>query len=152
MISSGNTASSHSGLIPLKTAYKIEGNCSGRSRVRRILLTFIQLLLLTVFARNLVHAHKFRTIQKTARYFFLYNWQSRDQASVNVPCRFQEHWKQWRLVNWASNITNFLPRFCVYDRASVLIFHCLAMASFDYTTFHYIYTVHTYPLFKRHRI
>ena len=47
MISFGNAASSHSGLIPLKTAYKKkEGNCSGRSQVRRILLTCIPLLLL----------------------------------------------------------------------------------------------------------
>ena len=45
MTSFGNAASSHSGLIPLKTAYKKEGNCSGRSRVSRILLTCIQLLL-----------------------------------------------------------------------------------------------------------
>ena len=47
MISFGNAASSQSGLVPLKTAYKKEkGNCSGRSRVRRILLTCIQLLLI----------------------------------------------------------------------------------------------------------
>ena len=46
MISFGNAASSHSGLIPLKTAYKKNGNCSGRSRERRILLTCIQLLLI----------------------------------------------------------------------------------------------------------
>ena len=46
MVSFGNAASSHSGLIPLKTAYKRRGNCSGRSRVRRILLTCIQLLLI----------------------------------------------------------------------------------------------------------
>ena len=46
MISFGNEASSYSGLIPLKTAYKKEGNCCGRSRVRRILLTCIQLLLI----------------------------------------------------------------------------------------------------------
>ena len=46
MISFGNAASSRSGLIPLKTAYKKKGNCSGRLRVRRILLTCIPLLLL----------------------------------------------------------------------------------------------------------
>ena len=46
MISFGNAASFHSGLISLKTAYKKEGNCSERSRIRRILLTCIQLLLL----------------------------------------------------------------------------------------------------------
>ena len=43
MIRFGNAALSQSGLIPLKTANK---NCSGRSLVRRILLTCIQLLLL----------------------------------------------------------------------------------------------------------
>ena len=46
MISFGNATLSRSGLIPLKTAYKKEENCSGRSRVRRILVTCIQLLLL----------------------------------------------------------------------------------------------------------
>ena len=47
MISFGNVASSHSGLIPLRTAYKKEENCSGQLQVRRIiLLTCIQLLLL----------------------------------------------------------------------------------------------------------
>ena len=47
MISFGNEASSHCGLIPLKTARtKKEEHCYGRSRVRRILLTCIQLLLL----------------------------------------------------------------------------------------------------------
>ena len=47
MISFGNAASFLSGLIPLKTAYKKkEGNCSRRSRVRRILLTCVQLLLI----------------------------------------------------------------------------------------------------------
>ena len=46
MISFVNEASSHSSLIALKTAYKKEGNCCGRSPVRRILLTCIQLLLI----------------------------------------------------------------------------------------------------------
>ena len=44
MISFENVAWSHYGMIPLHT--KNEGNCSGRSRARRILLTCIQLLLL----------------------------------------------------------------------------------------------------------
>ena len=48
MISFRNAASPHSSLIPFKTVYKKEGNSSGRSRVRRILLTCIQLLLLQV--------------------------------------------------------------------------------------------------------
>ena len=39
-------ASSHGGLIPLKTVYQKEWNCSERLRVRKILVTCIQLLLL----------------------------------------------------------------------------------------------------------
>ena len=46
--------------------------------------------------------------------------QSRDQSSINIPCKFKEHWKQRRLSNRASNITNFPPRFCVYKWASSL--------------------------------
>ena len=48
MISLRNAASSLSSLVPLKTVTKKEGNSAGRSRVRRILLTCIQLLLLQV--------------------------------------------------------------------------------------------------------
>ena len=62
MISLGNAASSHSGLIPLKTAYeKKEENCSERSRVRRILVTCNQLLLLLFLPTN------FEFFKKTAR-------------------------------------------------------------------------------------
>ena len=44
MICFGNAVSSHSGLIPLKTAYEKRGEyCSGRSRVRIILLTNTEL-------------------------------------------------------------------------------------------------------------
>ena len=72
MISLGKAASLHSSLIPLKTAYK---------KKRRELLptiaskkNFINLrsaAFVTVFACNLVHAYKFRIIQKTARLIFL---------------------------------------------------------------------------------
>ena len=62
MISLGNAASSHSSLIPLKTAYK-----------KRELLRAIaskknfSTLHSAAFARNLVHAYNFRFFQKTAR-------------------------------------------------------------------------------------
>ena len=29
------------------------------------------------------------------------------RSSINIPCKFEEHWKQGRLLNRASNITNF---------------------------------------------
>ena len=123
MISFGKAASSHSCLIPLKTAYK-------KKKRRELLRTiaskkhFINLhsaAFVAVFACNLVHAYKFRIIQKTARYkVFLKTTQSRDQLSINIPCKFQEHWKQRRLLNRASNITNCSLRFWVYKCASSL--------------------------------
>ena len=31
--------------------------------------------------------------------------------SINIPCKFQEHWKQGRLLNRVSKRSNFSPRF-----------------------------------------
>ena len=68
MINFGNAASSHSGLISLKTEYKKnEGNCSGRSRERRILLTCIQLLLLQFLHVIWSIPTNFAFFKKTAR-------------------------------------------------------------------------------------
>ena len=119
MISFRNAASSHSSLIPLKTVYKKEGNSSGRSRVRRILLTCIRLLLLQVLHVICSMPTNFAFLKKPLDNFFKIR-QSRDQSSINIPCKFQEHWKQGRLLNRASNMTNFSPRFCVYKWASSL--------------------------------
>ena len=60
MISLGNAALCHSGLIPLKTAYKKRGE------LLRAIASKRSAAFVTVFARNLVHAHKFRIFQKTA--------------------------------------------------------------------------------------
>ena len=70
MISFGNAASSHSGLIPLKTAYKKKGNCSGRSRERRILLTCVQLLLIQFWDVIWSMPENFAFFQKPLDKFF----------------------------------------------------------------------------------
>ena len=118
MISFGNAASSHSGLIPLKTAYKKRGELLWAIASKKNFINLHSAAFVTVFARNLVHAYKFHIIQKTLDKFCLYAWQSRDQLSVNIPCKFQKKWKQGRLLNRASNMTNFPTRFCVYKWAS----------------------------------
>ena len=80
MIRFGNVASSHSGLIPLKTAYKKRGEllwviAAAITAVQNELFhlfhkkNFINLhsaAFVTVFACNLVHAYKFRIFQKNA--------------------------------------------------------------------------------------
>ena len=66
MTSFRNAASSHSGLILLKTAYKKEENCSVIASKKNF-INLHSAAFVTVSARNLVHANKFRIFQKTAR-------------------------------------------------------------------------------------
>ena len=94
MISFGNTASSCSGLIPLKTAYKKEGNCSGRSQVRRILLTCIQLLLIQFLELIWSIPKNFAFFQKLLDKFF-YKF---DNSEINRQKIFPASFKD--IENW----------------------------------------------------
>ena len=75
MISFGNAASSHSGLIPLKTAYKkkkkrgelVRAIASKKNSINLHSAAFV-----AVVARNLDHSYQFRIFQKTAQYFFFF--------------------------------------------------------------------------------
>ena len=67
MIIFGNAASSHSGLIPLKTAYKKRGELLRANASKKNFINLHSATFVTVFARNLVYAYKLRIFQKTAR-------------------------------------------------------------------------------------
>ena len=67
MISFGNEASSHSGLIPLKTAYKKRGELLWAIASKKNFINLHSAAFVTVFGRNLVLAYKFRIFKKTAR-------------------------------------------------------------------------------------
>ena len=71
MISFGNAASSHSGLIPLKTVYKKRGELLWAISSKNNFINLHSAAFVTVFARNLVQAYNFRIFQKTARLIFL---------------------------------------------------------------------------------
>ena len=60
MISFGNAASSYSGLIPLKTSYKKRGELFWAIGSKKNFINLHSAAFVTVFARNLVHAYKFR--------------------------------------------------------------------------------------------
>ena len=60
MISFGNAASSHSGLIPLKTAYKKRGELLWAIASKKNFINLHSAAFVTVFGRNLVHVYKFR--------------------------------------------------------------------------------------------
>ena len=67
MISFGNAASSHSGLIPLKTAYKKRGELLWAIASKENFINLHSAAFDTVFGHNLVHDLKFRILSKTAR-------------------------------------------------------------------------------------
>ena len=80
MISFGNAASSHSGLIPLKTAYKKRGELPWVIASKRTFINSHSAAFVTLFARNLVHAYKFRIFEKTIDKF-LYKF---DNPKINI--------------------------------------------------------------------
>ena len=67
MVSFGNEASSHSGLIPLKTAYEKRGELLWAIASNKNFINLHSAAFVTVFARNLVHEYKFRIFQTTAQ-------------------------------------------------------------------------------------
>ena len=73
MISFGNAASSHSGLIPLKTAYKKRGELLWAIASKKNFINLHSAAFVTVFAHNLVHAYNFRIFLKNRLINFLIN-------------------------------------------------------------------------------
>ena len=65
MMSFGNAASSYGGLIP--TSYKKRGELLRAIASKKNFINLHSAAFVTVFARNLVHAYKFRIFQKTAQ-------------------------------------------------------------------------------------
>ena len=64
MINFGNAASSHSGLIPLKTVYKKRGELHWAIASKKNFINLHSAAFVTVFGRNLVLAYKFRIFKK----------------------------------------------------------------------------------------
>ena len=69
MTSFGNAASSHSGLIPLKTAFQKRGELLWAIARKKNFINPHSAAFVTVCIRNLAHTYKFR-IQKPLNNFF----------------------------------------------------------------------------------
>ena len=91
-----------------------QGNCSGRSEVR-ILLTCIQLLLQFLHVIWSMSTN-FSLLKKPLDIIFFYT------LAINVPCKFQEHWKQGRVLNNVVKYNQFSPQILSL-KLSVLIIH-----------------------------
>ena len=76
MISFGNAASSHSGLIPLKTSHKKKGQLLWAIVRKKNFINLHSGASVTVFARNLVHAYKFRIFKKKPLDKFFYKFEN----------------------------------------------------------------------------
>ena len=66
MKSFGNAAPSHSGLIPLKTAFQKRRELLWTIARKKNFIDPHSAAFVTVYIRNLVHTYKFRIIPKTA--------------------------------------------------------------------------------------
>ena len=73
MISFGIAASSYIGLIPLKTAYKKRGELLWAIASKKNFINLHLAAFVTVFARNLIHAYKFRIFSKNRSINFFIN-------------------------------------------------------------------------------
>ena len=94
MTSFGNAAISHSGLIVLKTVYRKRGGellwAIGSSNFINLhSAAFSCYSFCTLFGPCLQISH----YSKNRWINFFYT------LAINVPCKFQEHWKQGRLLN-----------------------------------------------------
>ena len=101
-----------------KLRTKKEGNCSERSRVRRILLTCIQLLLFQFLHVIWSMPTNFALFKKPLDNF-LHLTIPRSIVS-KYALQVSRTLKTGKALNRASNITSFPPRFCVYKWASSL--------------------------------
>ena len=70
MISFGNAASSHSGLIPLEIAYNKRGELLWVIASKKNFINLHSAASVTVFASNLLHAYNFRIFQIPLDNFF----------------------------------------------------------------------------------
>ena len=117
MISFGNAASSHSGLIPLKTAYLKWGELLWAIASKKNFINLHSAASVTLFTRNLVHAYKFRIIQKPLDKFFLISLTIPRSIDNKYTLQVSKLLKTGRLLIRTSNITSFSRRFCVYKWA-----------------------------------
>ena len=119
MISFGIAASSHSGLIPLKTAYKKRGELLWAIASKKNFINLHSAAFDTVFGCNLVHALKISHFSINCSIIFFINSIIPRTIVKKYSLQVSRTLKTGgRLLNRASNITNFPPRFCVYKWAS----------------------------------
>ena len=116
MISFGNVASSHSSLIPLKTSYKKRGELLWAIMSKKNFINLHSAAFVTVFARNLVHAYKFRIIfSKNCSINFVINLKIPRSIVNKYTLQVSRTLKTGKVLNRASNITNFSPRFFCFQ-------------------------------------
>ena len=122
MIRFGNATSFHSDLILLKTVYNKRGDLLQAIASKKNFINLIQLPFCYSFCTEFDPCLQISHFSKNRSINYFTIWQSRDQLPIIIPCKFQEHWKQRRLLNRASNITNIPPQILCLQ-VSILIIH-----------------------------
>ena len=105
-----------------------EGNCCWRWEVRSW-LTCTQLLLQFLHVIWSMPTN-FSLFKKLLDNFFLYTCKSPAQSSINVPWKFQEHWKRGRLLNNVLKYNQFFPQIlCLKLSVLIIHWHCFQVSN-----------------------
>ena len=119
MISFGNAASSHSGLIPLKTAYKKRGELLWAIASKKNFINLHSAAFVTVFARHLVHSYKCRNFSKNCSINFFINLTTprsiANKYTLQVSITLKSEKLLQRVAVMLQYITNFFTRLLAYS-------------------------------------
>ena len=120
MISFGNAASSHRGLIPLKTVYKKRGELLWAIACKKNFINFDSAAIITVFARNLVHTYKFHIFLKKDSINFFRNVTIRRSIVNKYTVQVSRTLKTAKAFKWGLKCDQFFPQILCYKWASSL--------------------------------
>ena len=129
MISFGNAASSHSGLIPLKTAYKKRGELLWAIASKKNFINLHSAAFVTVFARNLVHSYKCRIFSKNCSINFFINLTIPRSIANKYTLQVSITLKSGKAFKQGLKYNKFLPQMlCLQVSALIIHWHCFQVS------------------------
>ena len=132
MISFGNAASSrsHSGLIPLKTVYKKRGELLWAIASKKNFINLRSATFVPGFARNLVHAYKFRVFQKNCSVNFFIKLKNPRSIVNKYTLQVSRTLKTGKAFKWGLKYDQFFPQIlCLQVNVLIIHWHCFQVSN-----------------------
>ena len=125
MISFGNAASSHSGLIPLKTVYKKREELLQAIASKESFINLHSAAFVTVLARNLVHAYKVCFFSKNCSINFFINLTIPRSIVNKYTLQASRTLKTEKTFKQGLKYNQFFPQFlCLQVSVLIIHWHC----------------------------